>query len=109
MRRGGPPEETRPRAGDHTLQGPDTGPRAVEVHVEELVLHGFAPGDRLGIAVAVERELARLLARDGVPPAWHRPGERERVDGGAFRHAPDAPPRRTGAAVAREIWKAVRR
>lgn len=95
MRRGEPPVESRPPA--------------VEVHVEELVLHGFAPGDRAGIAAAVERELARLLARDGVPEAWRRPGERERLDGGAFRHTPDAPRRRTGAAVAREVWKAVRR
>ena len=87
----------------------ESRPRAVEVHIEELVLHGFAPGDRAGIAAAVERELARLLVRDGVPPAWHQPENRERVDGGAFRHAAGAPPRRTGTAVAREVWKAVRR
>ena len=33
------------------------------------MLHGFAPGDRYRIGDAVERELARLFAEQGVPPS----------------------------------------
>jgi hypothetical protein len=35
----------------------------VELRVDELVLHGFAPSDRHAIGDAVERELTRLLAK----------------------------------------------
>ncbi|HYW47842.1 MAG TPA: hypothetical protein VE959_33555 [Bryobacteraceae bacterium] len=36
------------------------GKPPVDLHIEELVLHGFSPGDRLLIGDAIERELARL-------------------------------------------------
>jgi len=83
-------------------------PRTVELHVEELVLHGFAPGDRDAVAAAVERELTRLLARDGPPAAWGQDLAVERLDAGSFRHAPEGGPRRAGAEVARAVWKGVR-
>jgi hypothetical protein len=37
--------------------------RTVELHVDELVLDGFAPGDRHVIGDAVEWELRRLLTK----------------------------------------------
>jgi len=40
---------------------------SVEVHIEELVLHGYAPQDRYRIAAAVETELVRLFTEKGVP------------------------------------------
>jgi hypothetical protein len=43
-------------------------PRPPDVHIEELVLDGFAPDDRRGIAEAVERELGRLLPREARAP-----------------------------------------
>jgi hypothetical protein len=33
----------------------------IKLHIEELVLHGFAPNDRYAIADAVEQELSRLF------------------------------------------------
>jgi hypothetical protein len=41
----------------------------IEVHIEELVLQGFAPADRQRIAAALERELTRGLTGRG-PPGW---------------------------------------
>jgi hypothetical protein len=38
----------------------------VELHIDELVLHGFEPGDRWPVADAVQRELTRLLAERGM-------------------------------------------
>lgn len=38
----------------------------VELFIDELVLHGFEPGDRWPIADAVQRELTRLLAERGI-------------------------------------------
>ena len=44
-------------------------PENVELHIEELVLRGFAPGDRYRIGEAVERELAHLFSEQGTPPS----------------------------------------
>jgi len=42
----------------------------IEVHIEELILEGFAPGDRWRVGAAVQEELGRLFSRQGVPPGW---------------------------------------
>jgi hypothetical protein len=41
-------------------------PVNLELHVEELVLHGFAPGDRYRIGEALERTLTQLFVEQGV-------------------------------------------
>jgi hypothetical protein len=45
-------------------------PREIEVHIEELVLHGFDPHSRWSVADALENQLRGLLAERGLPPAW---------------------------------------
>ena len=42
-------------------------PREIDVHIEELVLHGFKPASRWQIAEALEQELRGLLTANGVP------------------------------------------
>ena len=79
-------------------------PQRVELEIEELVLHGFAPGDRHRIAGAIERELARLLGEEGVPAALSRAGSIEQLDGGTFEAKPRAKPESTGARIARAIY-----
>jgi hypothetical protein len=72
---------------------------AVRVRIDELVLHGFDPRDRLAIGSAVEAELARLLAGAEAPAAGAVP----RVDGGSFEVGRDARPAAVGAGIARAI------
>ena len=62
------------------------------------MLHGFAPGDRYRIADAVERELARLFAEQGVPPSLAQEAEVAQLDAGAFEIAPGAKVEAVGAA-----------
>lgn len=38
----------------------------IELHIEELVLHGFDPRDRHAIADAVQSELTRLVGERGL-------------------------------------------
>ena len=45
-------------------------PRQIEVHIEELVLHGFPRSARSQIADAIENELRARLTKDGIPAAW---------------------------------------
>ncbi len=56
----------------------------VELHIEELVLHGFAAKDRYAIGEAVQRELARLFAEQGVHSSLGKGYQVEKLDGGAF-------------------------
>ncbi len=56
----------------------------IELHIEELVLHGFAPADRYAIGEAVQRELTRLFTEQGVRPTLANARQIERLDTGAF-------------------------
>ena len=41
----------------------------IEIHIEELVLHGIQPGNRHQLAAAVQAELTNLLLQRGLPGA----------------------------------------
>lgn len=56
-------------------------PRQIEVHIEELVLHGFDPSMRRRIGDAVESELRGLLTERGLPAVWERSAETIEADG----------------------------
>jgi hypothetical protein len=83
--------------------GGGTGPAVVRLHIEELVLHGFAPSDRHAIGDAVHQELTRLLVEQGVPALLTRGGETERI-AGSFPVAPGARPQVIGARVAEAVY-----
>lgn len=77
----------------------------IEMHIEELVLHGFPPGDRLRIGEAVERELARLLGVRGLPPSFAQGGQISLLDGGTFEATSREQPEIIGARVARAVYQ----
>ena len=79
-------------------------PQNIELHIEELVLHGFAPGDRYRIGEAMERELARLFVEQDTPPSLAREREVARVDGGAFEVKPGSGAEAIGAQVAQAVY-----
>jgi hypothetical protein len=78
-----------PDAAPGAPHGPS--PRVIDVHIEEVVLHGFRPQDGHGIGDALERELARLLsephARAGLAEGRDLPS----VDAGRVSLQPGAP------------------
>ena len=82
---------------------------AIDLHIEELVLHGFNPGDRYRIGAAVEAGLARLFAERGVSPSLARGGELATLDGGSFDVAPGASPEGVGGQVARALYGGLNR
>ncbi len=79
-------------------------PYNIELHIEELVLHGFAPGDRAAIGAAVQRELTRLFTEQGVHPSLGSGYEAEKVDGGAFHMQPGAKAGTIGTQVAHAVY-----
>jgi hypothetical protein len=79
-------------------------PPSIEVHIEELVLHGFPPGDRHRIGEALERELGRILTEQGVPLSLTQGSEVTRLDGGAFEMPTGSKTELIGAQVAQSVY-----
>mgnify|MGYP001315045729 CR=1 FL=1 len=80
-----------------------TRPAAIQLHIEELILHGGNPADRHRIGDAVQRELTRLLAEGAVPPSILAAGEISSLDGGSRRVAVSS----SGTVIGNQIARAV--
>ncbi len=78
--------------------------QSVELHIEQLVLHGFPPGDRHRIAQAVELELTRLITEQGVPVSLSLGGNRDRLEGGTFNMAPNSRAQVVGNNIAQSVY-----
>jgi hypothetical protein len=57
-------------------------PHAVELHIEELVLHGWTPSAARRVGAALQSELGRLLAERGLPSSLATSAEIPRIDAG---------------------------
>lgn len=79
-------------------------PHTIEVRIEELVLHGFAPKDRYAIGEAVQRELQRLFTEQGLSELPAAGYELARLNGGAFTVKPGAKAQTIGAQVAQAVY-----
>ena len=79
-------------------------PATIELHIEELVLHGLALGDRYRIADAVQHELTRLFAAQGAPPSLAHDREHARLDAGAFKVPTEAQSEAIGVQVAHAVY-----
>lgn len=83
------------------------GRNSVKVHIDELVLHGFAASDRYRIAQAVERELTRLIDEGG-PPGWRQnPPVLDRMVGGTFHVKAGAKPQAAGTEIAQAVFRSL--
>jgi hypothetical protein len=89
------------------------GVAVVDLYIDELVLHGFRPGDRYEIAASIEQELVRLLGASDAPPALldgtasEKGFAADQIDGGSLTLPQGAPPARVGAEVARAIHRSL--
>ncbi|GAC1356121.1 MAG: hypothetical protein NVS4B11_00440 [Ktedonobacteraceae bacterium] len=84
-------------------------PYNIELHIEELVLHGFSSADRHAIGEAVQRELTRLLTEQGIHPAMTQGHEAARVKGGTFNMQQGAKADTVGTQVAQSVYGGLRK
>lgn len=77
---------------------------SIHLHIEELVLHGFASGDRHRIGDAVQRELARLFAAERIPMRLTKSAVIDRLNGGTFQMSATPRPEVTGTQAARAVF-----
>jgi hypothetical protein len=77
----------------------------IELHIEEIVLHGFKSSDRGLIGDAVEQELSRLLALERRFPAFEN--ALDHVKASTFRASFDTRPAAIGAEIARSVHESI--
>ena len=84
-------------------------PARVDLRIDELTLHGVAPGDRHRVADAIGRELARLIADHGLPTGLGRATDDARAPapGPAIVVSPSARSDDLGRGVAGAIYRAL--
>jgi len=82
------------------------GKTNVDLRIEQLVLDGIdlpAHGAPL-VQAAVEAELARLLAADGLGTAWRAGGAVPRLSGGTIELSADGDPSHLGQQIAQAVY-----
>jgi hypothetical protein len=87
--------------------------RTIELNIDELVLHGFPPGERYAIADAVEQTLSQLLteqiASGGIPDSLSNNSRRAHIDGGSFNVEPGAKSGAVGSQIAQNVHQGLTR
>ena len=76
----------------------------IELHIEDLVLYGFAQGDRYRIAEAVESELELLFANQGIPQSLEAEGEIDKLNCRSFDVDANSRAEMIGKQVARAVY-----
>jgi len=94
----------RRRDGYETAREVNVKPN-IELHIEELVLHGFSPHGRHAIADAVRDQLAARLAERGMNAAGAEDVSIERLDAGTIALPPG--PAAAGRALGNAIHSTV--
>ena len=80
-------------------------PARIDVHIGELVLHGFETAERDDIRTAFEREVTRLLAERGVPASFAHAGIDAQMDAGSIRITRGLGAAAVGAQIAQAIFR----
>jgi len=84
-------------------------PAKIELHIEELVLHGFTAADRYLIGDALQVELTRMFSEQGMPSGFARNIETDRVDAGSFHVITGAQVPAIGARLAQALYGGLRK
>lgn len=79
-------------------------PQNIELHIEELVLHGFKFEDRAAIGEAVQRELTRLFTEGGLQSTLHREHQVSHLVGGTFNIKQGSNPATIGTQIAQQVY-----
>lgn len=79
----------------------------IELHINELVLHGFPHSERHRIGEAIRQELLRQLSERGIPDALTRQGNVSRLNAGSIQTGQGSKPERIGMQVAQVVYGSV--
>jgi hypothetical protein len=77
----------------------------LELHIDELILHGFSPNDGEAIREAVAAELNRLLAGRPLPGLTVPPHDRHRLTAPAVQWRAGTPVAAMAASIAGSVYQ----
>ena len=77
----------------------------LDLHIGELVLHGFEHLDRAGLHMAVQATLSQLLAQRDLPASFKQSGHIDGLAGGTFTARQGASAGEIGAQIAQNIYR----
>ena len=80
---------------------------SLDVHIEEIVLHGFPVNHRHSIGDSTNQELTRLLSDKGLSSTLSQSAER--IDAGKFQMDHEAGPHVVGSLVANAVYGGLKR
>jgi hypothetical protein len=76
----------------------------IELHIDELVLHGFSASDAPYIKAAIEQRLSQLFTSQGIPSTLSIAGEINRMNAGTFNTMAGSAAETTGSQIAETIY-----
>ena len=76
----------------------------IELHIEELVLHGFDGYNQYQIGEAIEREITRLLQERGLPASFNVERNVGRLNAANFTVQQNAKAMSVGNQIAQSIY-----
>lgn len=79
----------------------------IELHINELVLHGAARADRYRIGAALQQELLRQLSEQGIAQALQSQGHIARLDAGAIQVSQGGRAESIGRQVAQAVYGSI--
>lgn len=77
----------------------------LNLHIDELILHGFEHLDRAELGAAVQHSLTRLFNDKGLPSSISRGGQVNRLDGGSISMSENAGVSTAGKQIAQSIYR----
>lgn len=78
--------------------------QSIEIHIDELILHGFPLHQRHQIAEMIQAELQHLLTTNGIPEGLANGGSSHFLDAGSFDVQPTAKPGSIGKSIAGSVY-----
>lgn len=80
-----------------------SSPGTIEVHIEQIVLHGYSPADTHRLGEALQAELTRLVQKQGVNGSGMGNLSLQTLDGGRLKAAENPSTEMLGARLAHSI------
>ena len=77
------------------------------MHIEQIVLHGYAPGDTRRLGEALQAELTRLVQKHGVNSSGMENLSLQTLDGGRLKAAERPSTEALGARLAQRIHQVI--
>ncbi|MDX2506087.1 MAG: hypothetical protein QNL62_16640 [Gammaproteobacteria bacterium] len=85
----------------------------INLHIDQLVLHGFDQIDRDQVGLAIQRELTRLIIEQGLPASLNQTNTIGNLNAGEFRPsvmtAANTGTNSVGTQVAQKIYRGMQK